>query len=163
MLIKQLYKIENFSELKKEVLDLVNAAPEGISQIICQGLTEDTEDWSTGTGKVDKLEIKDEKQYKFINKNLKGSRLEEIVNFHNAYRTRIMIMDSVKCYSIHHDLGPRLHVPIVSNLESYMIWPQDSICCHLSPGYTYWTDTTKNHTFINGGSTRRIHLVMCVD
>jgi hypothetical protein len=30
-------------------------------------------------------------------------------------------------------------------------------------GKLYWADTTKHHTFLNGGETARVHVVMGVE
>lgn len=67
-----------------------------------------------------------------------------------------------KCYSVHQDPTPRLHIPIITNEHCWMVWPKDQFCVHLNEGYVYWTNTQKYHSFLNGGTEDRIHIVMCV-
>lgn len=168
MLFKNLYKIENFNLLKQEILNILKingVDQDGIprSQLICQGLTPNSNNWDTGIGRIEELDISEEKKYCHLNTDLKGSILESIINRHNAYRTRIMIMHHKSCYSVHSDPSPRLHIPILTNRGNWMVWPNYSKCVHLNTGYVYWTDTTKDHTAFNGTLEQRIHVVMCVD
>jgi hypothetical protein len=51
----------------------------------------------------------------------------------------------------------------VSNDQAWMIWPYDNYSSRLEIGHSYLTDTTKNHTFLNGSLEDRIHIVMCVN
>lgn len=163
MLVKTLYSIENFADLKTEILNLIDDVGFQNNQIICQTLTENEEDFVTGTGRIDELEHKDEELYKFIQKRLKGTLLEQIILKHNAFRTRILRLPPRACYSVHADPTPRIHIPIVINKQSWMIWPYHNKCRTFMIGRAYWTDTTKPHTYINGhGKLDRIHLVMCV-
>jgi hypothetical protein len=163
MLIKPIYKLENFRDFYKEILDIIDVVGKDKSQIICQGLDPDTTDWDTGVGRIEELEIAEEKKYCHVHPYLKGSILETIINEYGAYRTRIMIMDPKKCYSVHADPTPRLHIPILTNSHAWMVWPHHSKCSQFIPGYVYWTDTSKKHTFLNGGDESRIHVVMCID
>jgi len=163
MLVKRLNQLKNFSDLSKEVLDLVTTInPEG-NQIICQNVNPDTESWDTGIGRIEELEVAQEKEYTHIHSKLSGSCLEEIIKKYNGFRTRIMVMNSKSCYSVHADPTPRIHIPIVTSPQCWMIWPHHNTCHQLHPGHTYWTDTSKRHTFINGGLEQRIHIVMCVN
>ena len=75
-----------------------------------------------------------------------------------------MIMEPRKSYSIHRDIFKRVHIPIITNEQCWMIWPYENECHQLQTGKSYITDTTKSHTFINGHiNLTRIHLVMSVD
>lgn len=162
-LLKLLHPINNFGKLKQEIDDLVNEIGFTQNQIICQGLTPDHADWATGIGRIDELEHSDEHLYQHIHPRLKDTELEKLMITHNAYRTRIMLMNSRRCYSIHADPTPRVHVPIITNEQCWMIWPTESKCHRMAPGLAYWADTTKPHTFINGSTVDRIHLVMCIN
>jgi len=163
MLINPLYKIDNFDQLQTEVLDIIEKYGPNELQIICQGLEKDVENWKDGTGRIEELEVSEEQQYINLHPYLSNSIIESLINKHNGFRTRIMIMPPNKTYSVHSDPTPRIHIPIVTNDESWMIWPHHSQCKRLTPGFAFWTDTTKKHTFINGGLTDRIHIVMCVN
>jgi hypothetical protein len=163
MLINPLYKIDNFDQLQTEVLDIIEKYGSNELQIICQGLEKDVENWKDGTGRIEELEIAEEQRYINLHPYLSNSVIESLINKHNGFRTRIMIMPPNKTYSVHADPTPRIHIPILTNDESWMIWPHHSQCKRLTPGFAFWTDTTKKHTFINGGLTDRIHIVMCVN
>jgi hypothetical protein len=59
-MLKILRKLENFELIKQEVFDLVNRVGfQGPykNQIICQSLVDDIEDWETGIGSVEELEV----------------------------------------------------------------------------------------------------------
>jgi hypothetical protein len=163
-MLTPLYKVINFKNLQNEILDLVSRVNFGENQIICQGLDETSSDWLTGIGSIEELAIKEEKKYKFIHPELKGTELEKFIIKHNGFRARIMSMGPRQCYSVHADPTPRLHLPIITNNQCWMIWPKQSKCYQLLEGIVYWTDTTIPHTFVNGsGTEKRIHLVMCID
>lgn len=163
MLTRLLYHLPNHQKLVNEVRQIIDKIQPAGNQIICQTLTENVEDWFTGTGKVNDLLEKDEKKYKYVQPSLEGTEIQKLIDQHNAFRTRIMIMPGRHSYSVHNDVTPRIHVPIISNPQAWMIWPFDSVCTRLSEGFVYWTDTTKEHTFMNGSTEQRIHLVMCVE
>lgn len=162
MLIQTLYKLENFNELVTEVNTIIETVGENENQIMCQTLDPVVDNWYTGIGRTSELCVQDETAYKYINPTLKNSVLSSIIEKHNAFRTRIMIMQSRACYSVHADMTKRIHIPIITNTQAWMIWPHQSECHHMIPGYSYLTDTTQQHTFINGSLEKRIHLVMCV-
>ena len=164
-MLKILKKVDDFELLKKEILELVNRIGfQGPykNQIICQSLTDGVEDWQTGIGRIEELEIQKEQEYKYLQPSLKGTKIENIINEFSAFRSRILVMQPRSCYSVHSDPTPRIHIPIVSNSGCWMIWPRHQKCQQLLPGLIYWTDTTHTHTFINSGDDIRIHLVVCV-
>lgn len=160
-IVKLIEPVENFEQLRSEILNVVDTV-QG-SQIMCQGLANNPEDWTTGSGRIKQLDNNNERDYNVINPQLKGTVLEYYIKRYNGFRTRIMIMPEKHCYSIHPDLTPRIHIPIVTNNQAWMIWPYSNQCHRLSEGNVYWTDTRKFHTFINGSTVKRIHLVICVN
>ena len=161
MLTKNLGRVPDFNHLRKEVTDLVDLLSPASNQLSCQLLEPDGTDWQEGTGRIDELPEKEERLYKFIHSELAGSYVEKAIEFYKGYRARIMIMPPKQCYSIHADPTARLHIPITTNDQCWMIWPEQSNCVRLHTGMAYWVDTRKNHTFINGSTVSRIHLVMC--
>ena len=165
-MLKILKQVDDFELLKKEILELVDRVGfQGPykNQIICQSLTEGVEDWETGIGSIEELEVRQEQEYKYLQPSLTGSQIENLINEFLAFRSRIMIIQPKSCYSVHGDPTPRIHIPIVSNKSCWMIWPNNQVCRRMPTGIIYLADTTINHTFINGGDKPRIHLVMCVD
>jgi hypothetical protein len=162
MLTYPLYHLPNFSLLVQEVNEIIDLVGFEKNQIICQSLEPQAEDWHCGIGSIEELEEKEEKRYCYLNSKLENSILGELIKKHNGFRTRIMLMPPRQCYSIHADPTPRLHIPIVTNDQCWMVWPQHNTCKQLQSNLVHWTDTRKAHTFVNGGTENRIHIVMCV-
>lgn len=161
--VRLLDRIINFEKLRNEVIELVKEKSSDSNQIILQGLDPDVEEWHIGTGSIEELEEKEEKKYHHLNSSLIGTELGNIINQYRGFRARIMIMPPRRCYSIHADPTARIHIPIITNNQCWMIWPHNNKCFKLSSGKIYYTDTRIQHTFINGGTEDRIHIVMCVD
>lgn len=153
----------DFDKLKDEVLDCLEKHAEDQNQIILQTLDCGVEDWHTGCGRVEQLDIKMENDYVHVQPSLAGTELERLMKQYGAFRTRIMRMPPKFCYSVHEDATPRIHVPIITNNQAWMVWPYESKTFLLREKLIYWTDTTKHHTFLNGSDEYRIHLVMCVE
>jgi hypothetical protein len=163
MLVTTLNPIENFNQLKLEVLELIKELGPNLTQIMCQGSDPENHDWSTGSGRISALKVKEELDYCYLNPRLKGTELEKLINEYQGFRTRIITLTGRKCYSVHADPGFRIHVPIVTNDQAWMVWPYNNYSSRLKIGHSYLTDTTKNHTFLNGSLEDRIHIVMCVN
>lgn len=73
-------------------------------------------------------------------------------------RIRIMKMRPRSCYSWHRDLSPRVHIPLITNPENFMIIRTESR--HLYPGAIWWTNTTQNHSAMNCSNKNRYHLIL---
>jgi len=86
-----------------------------------------------------------------------NSILEEL----NMCRTRVLILKPKQCYSIHTDRSKRIHIPVVTNENCWIILNREVI--HLpANGNYYEIDTTQEHTAVNGSWENRIHLVGAV-
>ena len=73
-------------------------------------------------------------------------------------RMRLLSKGLFNCNSWHRDPEPRLHIPIVSNPGSLFV--VNHHVTHLpADGSVYFTDTRGYHTALNGGESRRVHLV----
>lgn len=73
-------------------------------------------------------------------------------------RMRVLMKDSYNCNSWHRDPEPRLHIPIYTNPGSLFI--VNHHCTHMpADGSVYFTDTRGYHTALNGGESKRIHIV----
>lgn len=73
-------------------------------------------------------------------------------------RMRVLSKGLYNCNSWHRDPEPRLHIPVISNPGSLFI--VNHHCTHLpADGSVYFTDTRGYHTALNGGETRRVHVV----
>ncbi len=162
--IRVLEVFEEHEALKKEVMEIYLAHKNPENQVILQTKVEGIEDWHTGVGQVESLETKMENDYIHVQPSLKGSLIEKYILKYNGFRTRIMGMSPKSSYSTHADYTSRIHIPIITNTHSWMIWPHMQRCAHLRESVIYWTDTRKKHTAVNGSLTdERIHIVMCVE
>ena len=73
-------------------------------------------------------------------------------------RTRVLSKGLYNCNSWHRDPEPRLHIPVVTNPGSLFV--VNHHVTHLpADGSVYFTDTRAYHTALNGGETRRVHVV----
>ncbi len=73
-------------------------------------------------------------------------------------RTRILSKGLYNCNSWHRDPEPRLHIPIETNPGSLFV--VNHHVTHMpADGSVYFTDTRAYHTALNGGETRRVHIV----
>jgi hypothetical protein len=126
-----------------------------------QYATEEEENlWAAGTGSLTGLKDP-EPQFKNLNPLLRGTIFEQIIQEYRLVRTRFMWINPMSCYSIHRDMSPRVHVPIITNPECYFLFKQgsDTHMEHLSAGTVYWTDTRIPHTFLNCSYEPRLHLI----
>ena len=65
------------------------------------------------------------------------------------------------CNSWHRDPETQLNIPIVTNLGSLFV--VNYHVTHLpADGSVYFTDTRGHHTALNGGETRRVHIVVAL-
>ena len=165
-MIKTLSKFNKFEELKKECQELMSRVPfkDDVTQISLQVKNPDQIDWYGSCGSIFKPDNKIivEEHYKFINPELSGSVIEEWINSLGipVFRTRLLYVPARKCYSVHKDPAPRIHIPIITDPDCYMCFPKLGIMKHLpATGESYWVDTTLKHTFVNCSTIDRIHLV----
>jgi len=97
-----------------------------------------------------------------LNTFFSGSVIEEIINYYNLYRSRIMMISPKSCYTIHTDYEKRLHIPIITNNDCYMLFPKHNQMFNLKENKIYITDTREYHTAINCSWQERIHFVGCL-
>ena len=79
----------------------------------------------------------------------------------NMYRTRVMRMSKKSCYSYHFDRTKRIHIPLITNKDCFMVI-EDKVFRYPADGNYYIIDTTKMHTFVNASKEERIHIVGCI-
>lgn len=107
-------------------------------------------------------ELVAETQFNEFNPKFAGTYFEEV---HNELakrfpigRTRVLSKGLYNCNSWHRDPEPRLHIPVTTNPGSLFI--VNHHVTHLpADGSVYFTDTRGYHTALNGGETRRVHIV----
>lgn len=95
---------------------------------------------------------------------LRSTYIEEVLNriqkIYPIYRTRFMLSNPKTSLSWHRDLSKRIHIPIYTNDNCFMVI-EDGIF-RLPVNYTYLVDTTCYHTAVNASSSTRVHLVACL-
>jgi len=143
MSTKQLDKID-IELIRKEILSL----PDFESQLPIQGSHE-----AVGRLDIDESTL--------VEKLYDLPYINSILDEFDMYRTRVLRLNKKSCYSLHSDPTPRIHIPIHTNEHSFFVI--DNKVYYLDPGFVWWTDTTKPHTFVNAGYSERIHLVGCVN
>jgi hypothetical protein len=114
--------------------------------------------WGESTGKFLGL-ANPEPTFKNLNPLLTGTIFEEIINEHKLVRTRFMWLNGMSCYSMHRDMSPRIHIPIITNPACYFVFRDSKIVEHMPAGDIYWTDTRQAHTFMNCSAEPRLHLI----
>ncbi|MEM7214312.1 MAG: hypothetical protein AAF423_02120 [Pseudomonadota bacterium] len=103
-----------------------------------------------------------EVEFSEFNPKFKGTYfehvMEELGKRFPIGRTRILSKGLYNCNSWHRDPEPRLHIPVLTNPGSLFI--VNHHVTHLpADGSVYFTDTRGYHTALNGGETRRVHIV----
>lgn len=125
-------------------------------------------DWSNldEHGNPTKIENK-RKQFEFtkISDHFKGSYFDEIISeiserYFPIHRSRFMMSKPKSCLSTHKDVTRRVHIPIYTNEDCYMVFTDQ--VCRLPYGKIYVADTTVPHTAVNASNQLRTHFVMCV-
>jgi hypothetical protein len=164
-IVKDLGPVENFKKLTQEVALLMikigPTKPEKTYQIGLQSPALNNNNWDSGIGQLKTLDDKNEENYIHPNIELAGTEIESLLKKFKGFRARIMVMHSGKAYTVHEDPTPRIHIPIITNKNAWMIWPHNNFCAHLLAGNAYWTDTRLSHTFMNGDPTAtRVHIVI---
>ena len=142
--------------------DLVNY-PDG--QIAVQSDQENQNDYTAGIGKSSARTREWERGFCHLQPMFNGTAIEEYLDWLNVpvYRTRIMLSRPKSAYSIHRDYSPRLHLPLVTNNQCFFLFTRPERLIHMpADGRTYWVDTRESHTFLNGSTDNRLHLVMIV-
>jgi hypothetical protein len=124
------------------------------------------DNWLAGTGHSTAKTKDWEHKFCHLQPSLIGTAIDDYFKWLAVpvYRARIMLAREKGCYSIHKDYSPRLHLPLVTNTQCNFLITDPMVMFHLpADGRTTWVDTTKPHTFMNGSTEKRLHLVMIVE
>jgi len=148
--------IEEYYKIEKEIEWVDN--PQG-KQCALQHLSSKPS-YTDACGTLDSKLYK-EKDFSTVNLIIANTKIEEIINKYNMYRTRLMIVKPKSCYTLHRDFGPRIHIPLITNPSAMFTFLKGGLF-HLEIGKVYWVDTTKIHSFANFGLTDRLHIIGCV-
>lgn len=168
-LIEPLHKIDYLTDIIAEAKDLVQRIPfqNNQTQFSLQVKNPNDNDWYSSCGRIQQVDKKiTETDFKYIHPELKGSAIEKwLLSFsHPAFRARLMVMNPRSTYSIHMDPTPRIHLPLITNVQCLMCFPRDQVMRYLpADGTSYLVNTTVPHTFINCSVEQRIHLVVSTE
>jgi len=102
-----------------------------------------------------------EEDFNIIHENFINTEYERIITDFKLVRSRLMLLESTRCYSIHQDYSWRLHIPIKTNPNCLFYFPDHKEHFHLEEGKIYKVNTMEKHTFINAGDDR-IHFIGCL-
>ena len=81
-------------------------------------------------------------------------------------RFRLMWLNPKACYSFHTDISEpeRFHLGLETNPYCFFLYKHSTGKCETyhvpADGYVYFVDAGKSHTFLNGGRTTRLHLLV---
>jgi hypothetical protein len=115
--------------------------------------------WISSTGKS----RGDELNFNILNPYFSGTVFEEIINRFNLRRSRLMWINPGYCYTMHTDATMRLHIPIYTNEQAFLIF-KEGIVQHMPEGHIYIADTRKEHTAMNGSLDQpRLHFVGAIE
>lgn len=158
--LKMYGRNEEFESLKFQIHELYekHGKPE---QLMLQ-TSSDCDDWQSGTGKAPIADPLWETRFCRIQPSLLNTPIDRMSKSFGVslFRLRIMAIPPKRVYSMHRDLMPRIHLPIKTNSQCYFIFKDPCEIHHLpAEGNAFWVDTTRFHTFMNGGNDVRIHLV----
>lgn len=81
-----------------------------------------------------------------------------IIDELKMYRTRVMNLKSKTCYTYHKDISKRIHIPIETNKNCFIIINKE-VKHYPADGNYYVVDTTQYHTALNASMLDRIHIV----
>ena len=134
-----------------------------IKQISLQG-TYDNLDPFFGVGKWSSLGLRENyKAIDFVVPIFNIPYINSIMKDLKMFRTRIMKLIPRECYTYHHDPTKRIHIPIVTDKNCFIV--ENNQIKHLpADGNYYVVDTTKMHTAFNGSEkVDRLHIVGGID
>jgi hypothetical protein len=137
-----------------------------IAQLSIQTEKNNLDNWTISIGKPKHASLEWEKSFDTLQPSLTGTPIDRYLQSLSVkvYRTRLMVARPKSCYSIHYDMTPRLHLPLVTNEQCNFLFLDPMTLAHLpAQGRTYWVDTRLQHTFLNGSDKDRLHLVMVVE
>ena len=171
MNISKIGKYDKFDEIYEFIINLVNDNLNIINehnQLAIQYATDPS--WTNcmghkaGQGKFFDKGVKETEFCKTL-PQLLNTPIDDFLNNapHTLYRSRIFVAPPKgECYSHHKDPVKRLHLPIITNPESYFLSYEPDEIRHenmIADGTMYFVDTTITHSFCNYGDSQRIHVV----
>jgi len=113
----------------------------------------------------DRPSIKSEFDFNKLCSVYRGTLFEEVYDIlsqkYRIGRIRLMRLEPKVCLSWHYDFSPRIHLPIKTQEQCFMVIEDEVL--HMEKDNWYLADTTRYHTVFNGGFESRIHLVAVIE
>ena len=122
-------------------------------QLMIQGVANESDQY--GTGRIANLK---HSESEFTNTLHDIPYMNSILKEYGMVRTRLLRLRPGECYTYHMDPTARIHIPIITSVWCLAVI-DDIVHRYPADGSVYYVDTTKRHTFINGGDTDRFHIV----
>lgn len=144
--------------INKILLEL-ESLPEYDTQISLQTV-EGCTDYNYGTGPITLNDP--HKEEEFIIPLFDIPYTNSIIKNLNMFRSRVMRLKYRTCYSYHYDATKRIHIPLITNENCFMVI-DDKVYRYPADGNYYTIDTTKMHTAVNASWDERIHIVGCIN
>ena len=145
-------------DIEKILRELEDKLPAFRDNQVALQSVEGNDDPYYACGKITDKEHKETDFTKFLfNMPYTNSILEK----HNICRARVARLTRRTCYTYHQDYTKRMHIPLVTNENCFMI-VDDQLHRLPADGSIYIIDTTKNHTAVNASREDRIHIVSCI-
>jgi len=166
VIFKPVHQLEEdfYIQLKNECFQLIEKLNwnNGLNQIMLQTHDPNVDDYMNGAGRIADALYTDETMYKYIQPSLKGTNIEKFLIDNNVFRSRLMLVNPKKCYSVHKDPSARLHLALQTNDQAFFMFPyRNKFHTVRENRTTYYVNTMEYHSFANCGTEDRIHLVMC--
>jgi len=103
-------------------------------------------------------------EWNIVNELFRGTLIEELAHYTDAYKMRIMRLYPHSMYSVHIDKSPRFHIALNTNPGCFFLWPDRKEILHIpADGNIYYTNTCPRHTYCNSGEEYRDHIVFQSD
>jgi hypothetical protein len=109
--------------------------------------------------------VLDERDFVLTCDYFNGTYISDLIkrlrDSYGVFRGRFMLMKYKTCLSMHVDHTPRLHIPLITNPDCFMV--VDDVVCKLESEKVYLVDTRLKHTAVNSSTKDRLHMVFCVE
>lgn len=106
--------------------------------------------------------LRNEEDFIEFNDLFKDTEIYKVYSqLNNVGRCRILTMPGPSCYIFHKDITKKYHIAVETNKDCVFVFPENNEkLVHVpADGQLYLLETRKPHTFVNGSTSRRIHVV----
>ena len=141
----------------QKIKEELKILPKFEDQICLQGVKDNTDPFF-GCGTFTRIQELGYNEKDFDKPIFDMPYINSLIKDLKMYRTRVMNLKSKTCYTYHRDYSKRLHIPIITNENCFIIIDKE-VNHYPADGSCYIIDTTKFHTALNASREDRIHIV----